>query len=53
MTGMWSQAGSSATCEAAGMWYAALPQAEWPEDEESRQPAQLEHCGREGAVAGS
>lgn len=37
VTGLWSQAGSSATCEAAGMWYAALPQAEWPEDEESRQ----------------
>jgi G3E family GTPase len=32
VTGLWSQAGSSASCQAAGMWYAALPDEEWPED---------------------
>lgn len=36
VTGLWSQAGASASCEGAGMWYAALPKGEWPEDEESR-----------------
>lgn len=36
VTGLWSQAGSSAGCEAAGMWYAALPEAEWPEDGDTR-----------------
>ncbi|MBC7170847.1 MAG: GTP-binding protein [Polyangiaceae bacterium] len=36
VTGLWSQAGGSASCEAAGMWYAALPEDEWPEDTESR-----------------
>jgi G3E family GTPase len=37
VTGLWSQAGATASCEAAGIWYAALPRAEWPEDEEARQ----------------
>jgi G3E family GTPase len=32
VTGAWSQAGSSASAEPAGMWYAALPKDEWPED---------------------
>jgi len=36
VTGLWSQAGGSASCEAAGMWYASLPKEEWPEDEEAR-----------------
>jgi len=36
VTGLWSQAGGSASCEAAGMWYAALPVEEWPEDPEAR-----------------
>jgi G3E family GTPase len=36
VTGLWSHAGGSATCEAAGMWYAALPRSEWPEDDEGR-----------------
>ena len=35
-TGLWSQAGASASCEGAGMWYAALPEDEWPEDAETR-----------------
>jgi G3E family GTPase len=39
-TGMWSQAGASAACEGAGMWYAALPREEWPDDAETC--AQLE-----------
>ncbi|APR76079.1 Putative metal chaperone, involved in Zn homeostasis [Minicystis rosea] len=34
--GLWSQAGGSGTCEAAGMWYAALPKDAWPEEEEAR-----------------
>jgi G3E family GTPase len=33
MTGSWSQAGSSAAAEPAGMWYAALPREEWDDDE--------------------
>lgn len=36
LTGMWSQAGGSASCEGAGMWYAAVPKDEWPDDEETR-----------------
>jgi G3E family GTPase len=36
VTGLWSQAGSSASCEAAGMWYAALSKEDWPDDDESR-----------------
>jgi G3E family GTPase len=36
VTGLWSQAGGSASYEGAGMWYAALPRDEWPEDEETR-----------------
>ena len=36
VTGAWSQAGGSASFEAAGVWYAALPREEWPEDEETR-----------------
>ncbi len=36
MTGLWSQAGGSASCEGAGMWYAALPKEEWPEEEDVR-----------------
>ncbi|HEY8945776.1 MAG TPA: zinc metallochaperone GTPase ZigA [Polyangiaceae bacterium] len=35
LTGLWSQAGATASCEPAGIWYAALPRAEWPEDEEA------------------
>jgi G3E family GTPase len=36
VTGLWSHAGGSASCEAAGLWYAALPEEEWPEDEENQ-----------------
>jgi G3E family GTPase len=36
VAGLWSQAGASATCQAAGRWYAALAKAEWPDDEEAR-----------------
>lgn len=39
VTGSWSQAGSSAAAEPAGMWYATLPEDEW-DDEETR--AQVE-----------
>lgn len=35
VTGTWSQAGGSACAEAAGMWYAALPKEEWPDDPEA------------------
>jgi G3E family GTPase len=37
VTGLWSQAGGSGTCSAAGIWYAALPREEWPEEEELRE----------------
>ncbi len=45
IAGMWSQAGGTATHEAAGMWYAALPKNEWPEDAEAR--AQIDHDWQE------
>jgi len=35
VTGLWSQAGGSASCEAVGVWYAALPEDEWPEEEDA------------------
>ena len=34
VSGLWSHAGGSAMCEAAGSWYAALPPAQWPEEPE-------------------
>jgi G3E family GTPase len=37
VVGLWSQAGGSASGEAAGSWYAALPESEWPDDEEELQ----------------
>ena len=40
LTGLWSQAGNAGTCEAVGVWYAAMPRSEWPEDEDTR--AQIE-----------
>ncbi len=40
VTGLWSQAGGTASCEGAGMWYAALPVEEWPTEPEAR--AELE-----------
>jgi len=43
--GLWSQAGGSASCEGAGMWYAALPKDEWPEEEEAR--AQIQNDWQE------
>lgn len=33
-TGLWSQAGLSCRYEAAGVWWAATPKSEWPDDEE-------------------
>ncbi len=37
VTGLWSQAGGSVSCEPAGTWYAALPRDEWPEEAETRE----------------
>jgi G3E family GTPase len=37
VAGLWSHAGGSASCEAAGMWYAALPEDEWPDEDEARE----------------
>ncbi len=34
--GMWSQAGMSISFDPGGLWYAAVPKSEWPEDEETR-----------------
>jgi G3E family GTPase len=45
VAGLWSQAGGSATYEGAGMWYAALPRLEWPEEAEAR--AQVDHDWQE------
>jgi G3E family GTPase len=36
VVGLWSHAGGTANCEAAGVWYATLPEQEWPTDDESR-----------------
>ena len=36
VTGLWSQAGGAASAEPAGMWYAAVPEDEWPDDEDAR-----------------
>jgi G3E family GTPase len=36
VVGLWSQAGNASRAEPAGMWYAAIPRDEWPEDEETR-----------------
>ncbi|ATB29279.1 zinc metallochaperone GTPase ZigA [Melittangium boletus] len=41
-TGLWSHAGSSATCEYAGPWYASLPRSAWEEDAETRAHVELE-----------
>jgi G3E family GTPase len=40
VTGIWSQAGGSASCEAGGMWLAALPREEWSDDPELRAQAE-------------
>ncbi|MBX3259752.1 MAG: zinc metallochaperone GTPase ZigA [Labilithrix sp.] len=45
VTGLWSQAGGSGRCEAAGIWYAALPEDERPDDDDQR--AELERLWRE------
>jgi G3E family GTPase len=37
LTGHWSQAGGAASCEGAGLWYAALPDDERPDDDETRE----------------
>jgi len=34
VAGLWSHAGGAANCEAAGLWYAAVPREDWPEDAE-------------------
>lgn len=36
MAGMWSQAGHSLVLEPAGYWYAVIPEAEWPDEDETR-----------------
>ncbi len=45
LTGLWSQAGGTADCSPAGVWYAALPREDWPQDPE--QLAELEREWRE------
>jgi G3E family GTPase len=40
LVGLWSHAGGSASFRAAGFWYAALPESEWPDEPEVR--AQIE-----------
>lgn len=36
VTGSWSHAGGSASAGSAGIWYAALPRGEWPDEPEAR-----------------
>jgi G3E family GTPase len=36
VVGLWSHAGGTANCESAGVWYATLPEKEWPTDDETR-----------------
>ena len=36
VAGLWSQAGNASRAEPAGLWYAALPREEWPDEEETR-----------------
>jgi G3E family GTPase len=45
---IWSQAGTCASCEPAGVWYAALPPSEWPEDPEVRAHMQADFDGEWG-----
>jgi G3E family GTPase len=45
VVGLWSHAGGAANCEAAGIWYAALPEEDWPDDAETH--AQLQQDWRE------
>ncbi len=40
LIGLWSQAGGTGNVRWAGRWYAAMPKAEWPEDEEEYQRLQ-------------
>lgn len=42
---LWSQAGSSASCEPAGFWYDALPEPQWPEGDEVRAEIRAELQG--------
>jgi G3E family GTPase len=42
---LWSQAGRGATCQPAGLWYAAVPESDWPDDEESRNEIRAELIG--------
>ncbi len=37
LVGMWSQAGMSISFDPGGMWYAAVPKEEWPDDPETQQ----------------
>jgi len=41
----WSQAGRCASCQPAGMWYAAVPEAHWPEDDALRAEIRAELVG--------
>jgi G3E family GTPase len=36
ITGHWAQAGGASSFEPAGMWWAAIPKADWPNDRELR-----------------
>jgi G3E family GTPase len=36
ITGLWSQAGGTANCSAAGRWFAATPADEWPDEPDIR-----------------
>jgi G3E family GTPase len=42
ITGVWAQAGGATTLEPSGMWWAAVPKAEWPRDRALRKLVQAE-----------
>ncbi len=44
----WSQAGCSIRMNPAGFWWAAAPEDEWPDDEESRQEIRSKFVGENG-----
>jgi G3E family GTPase len=44
LAGLWSHAGASASCSVAGAWYAALPEAHWPEGAAQRAQIRADWC---------
>ncbi len=45
VTGVWAQAGGACSFEPAGLWWAAVPREDWPEDPEVRAEIERELAG--------